>query len=136
MMETILEEWFKNAISKKHISYFEFNKFTDPVKIGSGGFGEVFKYEWKGSYSTVALKCLRVERTVDEKAIKNFINELKLLQRVNCHPNVIAFYGVTKDSKEHYNLVLQYANTRNAVMQIDGVYGYLPSRMTFAKSCI
>ncbi|RIB23758.1 hypothetical protein C2G38_2032463 [Gigaspora rosea] len=35
--------------------------------------------------------------STDEKIIKDIINELKLLGRVSYHPNVISFYGVTKE---------------------------------------
>ncbi|KAF0561616.1 kinase-like protein [Gigaspora margarita] len=78
--------------------------------IGSGGFGNVFRYEWKECELTVALKCFKVDTYTDEKIIKDFINELKLLRGVTYHPNVILFYGVTKDSNGYYNMVLQYAD--------------------------
>ncbi|RIB17617.1 kinase-like domain-containing protein [Gigaspora rosea] len=79
-------------------------------EIGIGGFGKVLKYEWRDSGLTVALKCLKADTIVDERNIKDFIYELKLLQRVSNHPNVIAFYGVTKDSNGYYNMILQYAS--------------------------
>ncbi|RIB17356.1 hypothetical protein C2G38_1438890 [Gigaspora rosea] len=33
-----------------------------------------------------------------------------ILRRVSNHPNVISFYGVTKDSNGDYNMILQYAS--------------------------
>ncbi|RIB22836.1 kinase-like domain-containing protein [Gigaspora rosea] len=111
IMANVQKEWLKKAISEGHIKYFEYNKFTDSKVIGVGGFGKVLKYEWKDCELTVALKYLIKEDTsVDEKTIKDFINELKLLQSVSSHPNVIAFYGVTEDNNGYYNMVLQYAN--------------------------
>ncbi|KAF0550658.1 kinase-like protein [Gigaspora margarita] len=109
-MEKTPVEWLEKTISDGHINYLEFDRFTEPTEIGSGGFGKVFKYEWKDSYLTVALKCLKVNISIDEKAIKGFINELKLLRKVYYHPNIITFYGITKDSSGYYNIVLQYAN--------------------------
>ncbi|KAF0477227.1 kinase-like protein [Gigaspora margarita] len=83
-----------------------------PIIIGIGGFGRVLKYEWRDSELMVALKCLKVYTSIDEKIIKNFINELKLLRRVSNHTNVISFYGVTKDSNGYYHMILQYASDR------------------------
>ncbi|KAF0380392.1 hypothetical protein F8M41_012166 [Gigaspora margarita] len=36
-------EWLEKAVSDRHINYLEYNKFTNPIEIGSGGFGKVFK---------------------------------------------------------------------------------------------
>ncbi|KAF0558058.1 kinase-like domain-containing protein [Gigaspora margarita] len=109
LMGNILEEWLEKAISEGHIDYIEYNKFTDPIVIGIGGFGKVLKYEWRDNELTVALKCLKVDTNIDEKIIKDFIDELKLLRTVSCHPNFIRFFGVTKDSYRHYNMILEYA---------------------------
>ncbi|KAF0553894.1 kinase-like protein [Gigaspora margarita] len=81
--------------------------------IGIGGFGTVFKYVWKDCELIVAFKCLKVDSSLDENIIKDFINELKLLRKVCNHPNIIAFHGITKDHNGYYNMVLQYANEGN-----------------------
>ncbi|KAF0465400.1 kinase-like protein [Gigaspora margarita] len=113
-MTNITEEWLEKAISDGHIDYIEYNKFINPIEIGIGGFGKVFKYEWKDCELTVALKCLKVDTSIDdEKIIKDFIDELKLLRKVSYHPNVITFYAVTKDNYGHYNMILEYANEGN-----------------------
>ncbi|KAF0521648.1 kinase-like protein [Gigaspora margarita] len=106
-MQSIQEEWLEKAIFKKHINSFNYNKFTDPIVIGEGGFGKVFKYKWKDCELTVALKCLKVDTSIDDK---DFINKLKLLRSVCYHPNIITFYGVTKDSNGNYSMILEYAN--------------------------
>ncbi|KAF0415578.1 kinase-like protein [Gigaspora margarita] len=110
-MANIQEEWLEKAILERHIKSIDYNKFTDPIVIGEGGFGKVFKCEWKDCELTVALKCLKVDTTsIDEKIIKDFIDELKLLRSVSSHQNIITFYGVTKDSNGNYNMILEYAN--------------------------
>ncbi|KAF0521653.1 kinase-like protein [Gigaspora margarita] len=96
-MQNVQEEWLEKAIFERHINSINYNKFTDPIVIGEGGFGKVFKYEWKDCELTVALKCLKVDTSIDEKIIKDFIDELKLLRSVCYHPNIITFYGVTKE---------------------------------------
>ncbi|KAF0503045.1 kinase-like protein [Gigaspora margarita] len=109
-MANVQEEWLKKAIDERHINYIEYNKFTDPFIIGSGGFGSVFRCEWRDSGLTIALKCLKADTIVDEKIIKDFIYELKLLKSVSNHPNIISFYGVTKDNNGNFNMILEYAN--------------------------
>ncbi|RIB26995.1 kinase-like domain-containing protein [Gigaspora rosea] len=109
-MANVQEEWLEKAIGERHINYIEYNKFTDPVLIGIGGFVSVSRYEWRDSGLTVALKCLKADTIVDESIIKDFIYELKLLRSVSNHQNVISFYGVTKDRNGYYNMVLQYAD--------------------------
>ncbi|KAF0499726.1 kinase-like protein [Gigaspora margarita] len=112
-MKNSPKEWFEQAIFDEHINYLEYNKFTDPIEIGTGGFGTVTKYNWKDCELTVALKCLKVDKSLDEKSIKDFIKELKLLQKTHYHPNTIKLYGITKDLCESYNIVLQYADEGN-----------------------
>ncbi|RIB07886.1 kinase-like domain-containing protein [Gigaspora rosea] len=99
--------------NEKDIEYIDYNKFTLPELIGTGGFGDVFKYELKELNVAVVLKCLRFDTAPNEEIIKlidDFIKECKLLLSVSEDPNIIKFYGVTKDSNGHYNMVLQYAN--------------------------
>ncbi|KAF0550257.1 kinase-like protein [Gigaspora margarita] len=81
------EEWLQKSISDGHINYLEYNKFTDLTIIGPGAFGKVFKCKWKD--------CELM---------------LKLLRRVSNHPNIISFYGVTKNYDGHHYMVMQYAN--------------------------
>ncbi|KAF0499732.1 kinase-like protein [Gigaspora margarita] len=112
-MKNSPEKWLEQAVFDEHINYLEYNKFTDPIKIGTGGFGTVTKYNWKDCELTVALKCLKVDESLDEKSIKDFIKELKLLQKTHYHPNIIKLYGITKDLCESYNIILQYADEGN-----------------------
>ena len=83
-MANIPEEWLEKAISEGHINYIEYNKFTDPILIGIGGFGKVHKYEWRDSELTVALKCLnvKVDTSIDEKITKDFIYEVLLMLKL------------------------------------------------------
>ncbi|KAF0445563.1 kinase-like protein [Gigaspora margarita] len=91
------EEWLKKAVSDGHINYFEYEQFTNGIIIGEGGFGTVYKYEWKNCNLTVALKRLKVKP--DKNIIKHFISELKILKSACSHSNIIEFYGITKDSE-------------------------------------
>ncbi|KAF0455190.1 kinase-like protein [Gigaspora margarita] len=106
-MENTPEEWLKKSISDGYINYLEYNKFSDPAIIGAGAFGKVFKCEWKDCELMVAFKCLKIDTNLrlDEKIIKDLLK-----RRVSNHPNIISFYGVTKNCDGHYLMVMQYAN--------------------------
>ncbi|KAF0556435.1 kinase-like domain-containing protein [Gigaspora margarita] len=99
-MASMSEEWFEKAISDGHINYLEYSKFTDPVVIGIGGFGKVFKYEWRNSELTVALKCLKVDMDTDEESIKDFINEHSGNILIHQKQAKIADFGLSKRINE------------------------------------
>ncbi|RIB12237.1 kinase-like domain-containing protein [Gigaspora rosea] len=97
----------ENTINKENINSYNYNEFSSFKRIGKGGYGTVYKSKWKNRELIVALKKLNVE-LIDKKTIRK---ELKNLQKVCTHPNIIKFYGVTRDpSKGSYNIILQFAN--------------------------
>ena len=48
--------WIEEAITKKHIKYYEYDRFSNIQEIGSGAFGKVFRANWKNSEQYLALK--------------------------------------------------------------------------------
>ncbi len=48
--------WIEEAITKKHIKYYEYDHFSNIQEIGSGAFGKVFRANWKNSEQYLALK--------------------------------------------------------------------------------
>ena len=46
----------EEAITKKHIKYYECDGFSNIQEIGSGAFGKVFRANWKNSEQYLALK--------------------------------------------------------------------------------
>ncbi|RHZ83968.1 hypothetical protein Glove_86g161 [Diversispora epigaea] len=108
------KELFKSAIENQFAT-FEYNTFENVIKIGVGGFGEVKKAYLNTLRKHVALKCLRdFNDDNDDKFYKQFMNEVKNINKVNHHDNIIHFYGVSIDpSIEKYYLVLQYAEDGN-----------------------
>ncbi|CAJ0835251.1 4267_t:CDS:2, partial [Entrophospora sp. SA101] len=71
------------------------------------GSGKVYKATYNSS-STFALKSYKCDIT----NMKEIINELKLLHKVDYHQNIIHFYGVTKnEGNKKYLLVLEYADS-------------------------
>jgi len=48
--------WIEEAITNKHIKYYEYDRFSNIQEIGSGAFGKVFRANWKNSEQYLALK--------------------------------------------------------------------------------
>ncbi|CAH1766318.1 12594_t:CDS:2, partial [Entrophospora sp. SA101] len=100
-------EWLNVAIQNEHINFYKYSSFKNIQKIGSGGSGKVYKAIYSNS-STFALKSYKYDIT----NMKEVINELKLLRKVDYHQNIIHFYGVTKnEGNDKYLLVLEYADS-------------------------
>ncbi|RIB09319.1 kinase-like domain-containing protein [Gigaspora rosea] len=68
-------KWLEIAFSEQYINCYPYNQFTNFERIGQGGFGTVFKSEWKDPELTVALKTLK---NLD-KNCKSFIKELAFI---------------------------------------------------------
>ena len=48
--------WLEEAISKKHIKYYEYEHFHNFKEIGCGSFGKVYRANWKNPHRCLALK--------------------------------------------------------------------------------
>ncbi|CAG8649094.1 3948_t:CDS:2, partial [Gigaspora rosea] len=82
-----VDETFSNV----QIKYYEFSKFSNLEKVGTGAYKELFRAISESDDMIVALKL------VDNKREKEVINEAKLQVKVNHHPNIIRFYGITEE---------------------------------------
>ncbi|RIB21665.1 kinase-like domain-containing protein [Gigaspora rosea] len=104
-------EQLEKTIADKHIICFDPSKFSNFEKIAEGGFGSIYKSEWKDCGLTVALKRFKVDTNSSENAVQKVAKELRLLQGLGFHPNINRFYGVIKDSPDGaYDLVLEFAD--------------------------
>jgi len=65
--------WIKEAISKEYIKYFEYEHFSNIQEIGSGGFGKVYRANWKRSPSYLALKSFY---NFNHISIREIVNEV------------------------------------------------------------
>ncbi|KAF0426362.1 kinase-like protein [Gigaspora margarita] len=112
-MQDLTEEWLKDAISKEHINYYDYDRFKVLETLGEGASGIVYKSYWIENDLTVALKSLKFD-TSCEKTIGKFVKELRLLLKVCNHQNIIRIYGITKDDqKMSYHMILQFAEGGN-----------------------
>ncbi|CAG8506583.1 3287_t:CDS:2 [Cetraspora pellucida] len=89
----------------KEFNFYTFDSFTDIILIGTGGFGQVYRANYKDANMLVALKSYEVGSN-----LKEIVNEIKIQKTVDIHDNIIRFLGVTKQEGDNYLLVLQWAS--------------------------
>lgn len=73
--------------------------------LGSGGFGKVYRAVQKSLGRDVAIKALHKDRQQDSLAVEQFIQEARLLARMN-HPGIIGVHGLGRFPGGGYFLVL------------------------------
>ncbi|GBB88065.1 hypothetical protein RclHR1_01460015 [Rhizophagus clarus] len=108
--------WIEEAIDKEHIKYFEYNEFNNFQEIGTGGFGKVYRANWKNLGKYFALKSFF---RLDNVTVKEIVRELKIQRKVDYHDNIIRCHGITKfvptesqnSHLQNYWLVMEYANS-------------------------
>ena len=48
--------WLEEAIAKEYLKYYEYKNFSNLQEICSGGFGKVYRANWKNFENYLALK--------------------------------------------------------------------------------
>ncbi|CAG8459199.1 8385_t:CDS:2, partial [Cetraspora pellucida] len=107
-----MSNWFKVAIEQKYITLFGHDSFQDWKVIGKGGFGVVYSAYSRDTEKIIALKSLYCDD--NDIPLDGFIKEIKNINRVAHHDNIVRFFGITQDPKtEIYYMVLQFAENGN-----------------------
>ena len=75
-------------------------------ELGEGGMGKIYKALDKEINAKVALKLIKPEVAVDEKAIKRFQNELKMARDIS-HKNVCRMYDLNQEEGTYY-ITMEY----------------------------
>jgi len=65
--------WIEEAIAKNYFKYYEYKHFSNIQEIGSGGFGRVYRANWKNSDQYLALKAFF---KLDDATIKEIVHEV------------------------------------------------------------
>ncbi|CAB4440453.1 unnamed protein product [Rhizophagus irregularis] len=102
----------EKVIKKEHLNYYDYKKFSHIEQIGIGGFGKVYRANWKnGLEQRLALKSFYY---LNNDILEEIIHEIKLERD---HKNVIRCYGITKfpsenpGPSENILLVMEYADS-------------------------
>lgn len=74
------------------------------MKVGEGGFGEVFQGVWHGK--KVAVKKLTIRHSKFLDNINKFINEINIISSLR-HPNVVLYMGASID-RDNYYMITEY----------------------------
>ncbi|CAG8756564.1 15511_t:CDS:2, partial [Acaulospora morrowiae] len=96
--------WLEKVIDQEYLNFHDFDKFSDLVPVGDGPLGKVYRAQWQIRGMVVALKSWIDETSKEEKRILDeFMNELKMHRKVDYHPNILRFYGLSKGNNDYYN---------------------------------
>src|SRR6266542_1129285 len=90
--------WIEEAITKKHIKYYEYDRFINIQEIGTGGFGKVFRAKWKNIEQYLALKSFfnfngATVKEVVREVIINYIIHL-VLCNIYCNIQVYSYLNL------------------------------------------
>jgi serine/threonine-protein kinase len=75
-------------------------------QLGQGGFGTVYQAHDRMLDRHVAIKQLLSERTKDEKVVKRFMQEARVIAALE-HPNVVTIYALRIQAQQIY-MILEY----------------------------
>ncbi|CAB4388506.1 unnamed protein product [Rhizophagus irregularis] len=103
--------WIEEAISKGYYKFYDYKHFSNVQKIGTGGFGKVYRASWKNSEQYLALKSFF---NIDNVTAKAIVHELKLQRDIQFHNNIIKFHGVAQFDPENQN-----SQSRNYLLVMD-----------------
>ena len=67
--------WIEEAIAKNYFKHYEYKHLSNIQEIGSGGFGKVYRANWKNSNQYLALKTFF---KLDNATVKEIVDEVTM----------------------------------------------------------
>ncbi|POG60878.1 kinase-like domain-containing protein [Rhizophagus irregularis DAOM 181602=DAOM 197198] len=68
-------DWIEEAITKKHIKYYDYKHFNNIQEIGSGSFGKVYRANWKTNQDNNSKQYLLVMEYADSGTLRDYLSE-------------------------------------------------------------
>ncbi|POG75265.1 kinase-like domain-containing protein [Rhizophagus irregularis DAOM 181602=DAOM 197198] len=102
--------WIEEVVDKEYFKFYEYKQFNNIQYIGTGGFGKVYRANYKNSGKLFALKSFL---NLNNITVKEIVRELKIQREVDFHDKIIRCYRMTKLESEDYNnywVVMEYAD--------------------------
>jgi hypothetical protein len=65
--------WLEEAIGKEYIKHYEYKEFSNFQIIGTGGFGRVYRVNWKNSEKHFALKSFIINNVTAKEIVREVI---------------------------------------------------------------
>ena len=79
--------WLEEAIAKDYFKYYEYKYFYNIQKIGTGGFGVVYRANWKNSEQYIALKSFS---NLNDVTVKEIVHEV--IKKYNNFTSIAVVY--------------------------------------------
>ncbi|CAB5205127.1 unnamed protein product [Rhizophagus irregularis] len=117
--------WIEESISREYYRFYEQEYFSNVQRIGTGGFGKVYRANWKNSDQYLALKSFF---NLDDVTAKEIVHELKLQRDIQFHNNIIKFYGVAQFDPENQNV-----QSKNYLLVMEIVHRDLHSALEISQ---
>ncbi|CAB4388174.1 unnamed protein product [Rhizophagus irregularis] len=101
--------WIEEVVDKEYFKFYEYKQFNNIQYIGTGGFGKVYRANYKNSGKLFALKSFS---NLNNITVKEIVRELKIQREVDFHDKIIRCYGMTKLESDYNNylVVMEYAD--------------------------
>ena len=71
-------DWIEESIAKMTIKYYDYEHFNNIQEIGFGGFGKVYRANWKNSHNYLALKSFY---NFNDITVKEIVNEVIIIYK-------------------------------------------------------
>ncbi len=101
-----LSEYQARRILGGRINELQMGSYKILDRLGSGSMGRVYKAQHKLMGRMVALKVIAPELTSNERVVKRFLREMKLVALLD-HPNVIKAYEAGQVGDQHF-IAMEY----------------------------
>jgi len=85
--------------------FINYDELSLSIKVGEGGFGEVFLGTWNGK--NIAVKKLTLKQTTKDRSVfLRFINEINIISSLR-HPNIVLYMGASIENNNYY-MITEY----------------------------